>query len=98
MAVEAKPPSAVTVLTSAWIPAPPDESDPATMRTRPRGSMSTPAYVTALPNGSSDAQGPLAPQEHAAVHGRACDVIADERRPDPEQVVPEEAREQPRER
>ena len=34
-AVIAKPPSAVTVLMSACIPAPPPESDPATIRTRP---------------------------------------------------------------
>ena len=33
-AVIAWPPSMVTVLMSAWIPAPPPESDPAMMRTR----------------------------------------------------------------
>src|SRR5690606_409646 len=35
IAVMAKPPSAVTVLMSAWIPAPPPESDPAMINTRP---------------------------------------------------------------
>src|SRR5258708_11479384 len=39
-AVMAKPPSAVTALMSAWMPAPPPESDPATISTRPRISMS----------------------------------------------------------
>ena len=36
IAVAAKPPSAVTALMSAWMPAPPPESEPATIRTRPR--------------------------------------------------------------
>jgi Mn2+/Fe2+ NRAMP family transporter len=34
-AVIAWPPSIVTALMSAWMPAPPPESDPAMMRTRP---------------------------------------------------------------
>ena len=45
IAVAAKPPMAVTALMSAWMPAPPPESEPATIRTRPfmppgRGSAS----------------------------------------------------------
>ena len=36
MAVAAYPPSMVTALMSAWIPAPPPESEPAMIRTRPR--------------------------------------------------------------
>jgi hypothetical protein len=35
IAVAAKPAMAVTALISAWIPAPPPESEPATIRTRP---------------------------------------------------------------
>ena len=35
MAVAANPPIAVTALMSAWMPAPPPESEPATIRTRP---------------------------------------------------------------
>src|SRR5258708_4900408 len=40
-AVIAKPPSAVTVLMSAWMPAPPPESEPATISTRPRISIAS---------------------------------------------------------
>src|SRR5262245_19889735 len=36
----AKPPSALTVLMSAWMPAPPPESEPAMIRTRPLGFAS----------------------------------------------------------
>ena len=35
IAVMAKPPSALTDLISAWIPAPPPESEPAMIKTRP---------------------------------------------------------------
>src|SRR5215211_2704524 len=35
IAVAANAPSMVTVLMSAWMPAPPPESEPATIRTRP---------------------------------------------------------------
>ena len=35
MAVAANPPIIVTALMSAWMPAPPPESDPARIKTRP---------------------------------------------------------------
>src|SRR5262249_26457787 len=43
-AVIAKPPSIVTVLMSAWIPAPPPESQPAIISTRPFIAARTPSF------------------------------------------------------
>src|SRR5262245_61830921 len=75
------------------MPAPPQESEPATMSTRPRGSIEAILYRRA--QARTDPQSPFPTEEHCSADQHPGEMVADEGRPYPEQVVPEEASEQP---